>query len=223
MSKYLLIIILCLVIIGAGVGVYYFQKSNTKERLEQPIQNQEVPISTEGLPAAEGLPTEVQKEQPPEETKKGILLVRDEYSILIPVGWREVAAPTGVSAMVSYVDEEITDPNAKKINFKTYYSIQYDVSQNKSLAEYAKTIKTQLQQVVPGISFTNEWPLTVNSREAYNLEAELNQQGVDFKILMISVRGKGDDIWTIAFNTPKTNWQQYQSLFQEIIQSFEVK
>ncbi len=217
MSKYLLIIVVCLVIIGAGFGIYYFQKSGTEEQAKQPIQNQESSIG------AESSPSMTQKEQPREETKKGILLVRDEYSVLIPVGWREIAAPTGVSAMVSYVDEEITDLNAKKINFKTYYSVQYDVLKDKSLTEYAKTIKNQLKQTLPEISFTNEWPLTVNGREAYNLEAELNQQGVDFKILMVSIKGQKDDIWTIAFNTPKTKWQQYQSLFQEIIQSFEVK
>ncbi len=202
MSKYLLVTIICLVVIGAGLGIYYFQKSSTEKQLE--------PLAT-------------QEEQSEEKTKKDNLLVRDEYSILIPVGWREVAAPTGVSAMVSYIDEEITDPGAKKINFKTYYSIQYDVLQNKSLTEHAEIVKTQLKQALPEISFVNERSLIINGREAYNLETDLSQKGVDFKIPIVFIKGKADDVWTFIFNTPKSNWQKYQSLFQKIIQSFEVK
>ncbi|MCD6471364.1 hypothetical protein J7K86_02450 [bacterium] len=202
MSKYLLVTIICLVVIGAGLGIYYFQKSSTEKQLE---------------------PLAIQEEQSEEKTKKDNLLVRDEYSILIPVGWREVAAPTGVSAMVSYIDEEITDPGAKKINFKTYYSIQYDVLQNKSLTEHAEIVKTQLKQALPEISFVNERSLIINGREAYNLETDLSQKGVDFKIPMVFIKGKADDVWTFIFNTPKSNWQKYQSLFQKIIQSFEVK
>lgn len=202
MSKYLLVTIICLVVIGAGLGIYYFQKSSTEKQVE--------PLAT-------------QEEQSEKKTKKDNLLVRDEYSILIPVGWKEVAAPTGVSAMVSYIDEEITDPGAKKINFKTYYSIQYDVLQNKSLTEHAEIVKAQLKQALPEISFVNERSLIVNGREAYNLETDLSQKGVDFKISMVFIKGKADDVWTFIFNTPKSNWQKYQSLFQEIIQSFEVK
>jgi len=202
MSKYLFVTIICLVVIGAGLGIYYYQKSSTEKQVE--------PLAT-------------QEEQSEEKTKKDNLLVRDEYSILIPVGWKEVAAPTGVSAMVSYIDEEITDPGAKKINFKTYYSIQYDVLQNKSLTEHAEIVKTQLKQALPEISFVNERSLIINGREAYNLETDLSQKGVDFKIPIVFIKGKADDVWTFIFNTPKSNWQKYQSLFQKIIQSFEVK
>jgi len=52
---------------------------------------------------------------------------------------------------------------------------------------------------------------------------EIAQQGVDFKVLMFLIKGGGDDIWLISFNTAQGYWSEYQNLFQEIAASFEIK
>ncbi|MEW5805375.1 MAG: hypothetical protein AB1721_01440 [Patescibacteria group bacterium] len=234
MSKYLAIVIVCLVVLATGLGVYYFQKTKapTEGETEQRVQNVEPvgpleasrkPEPSEISEVVTGKSSLPESQNQVEEKNQEIMLVKNGFSVLIPDGWKETGAPAGVSAMVSYVDEQIADPAVKKINFKTYYSVQYDVLQGQALVEYAGIVKNQLGQVIPEISFQSQEAIKINNYEAYTLEAELNQQGVDFKVLMIIIKGNQDDVWTIAFNTPKSKWQEYQDLFQSIAKSFEVK
>ena len=144
------------------------------------------------------------------------LLVKDDFSINVPEGWQETAAPQGISAMVVNINEEVTDPAAKRINFKSYFSISYDSSQGRSREEYLEYTKNILEQSIPEIVFTHQ--------EAQAIEAEITQQGVDFKVLIVMVNGVGEeDIWAISFNTTKDKWNEYKDLFYETAGSFLAK
>jgi len=191
MKKTFFILIFVLVVVGAALGIYYFQ--DNKIHPEEQKENQET------------------------------FLVKDDFSVLLPEGWKESAGFQGVSAMAINAEEEIIDPEAKKINFRTYYSITYDVLQGRTMEDYAEYVKESLRQLLVSVDFLKEEAIELNGQDAYAIEIELYQQGVNFKVLTFLIKGEGDDLWLISFNTARSNWEQYQDLFQEIAASFETR
>ncbi len=150
-------------------------------------------------------------------------LVTDDFEISLPVGWQQAAPPVGASAMAVDNNEEISDPAAQKINFKTYVAVSYDTLQGKSLSEYLQSIKGQLQQALPGTVFSQEHDAVINSRTARAFEVDLTQQGASFKILIVAIKGEDDDVWTMSFNTLQNSWMAYQETFSGIANSFKLK
>lgn len=158
-----------------------------------------------------------------ESIKEENVLVTDDFSIERPEGWEQMSAPMGVSAIVVNVNEQITDPEAKKINFRSYFSVSYDTLQGKTEPEYFNYIKNSLTQALPEIKFTQEKQITINNDKAQALEADLTQQGVDFKVLMVITKGQGSDVWIISFNTLKSKWDGYKDLFYQTAGTFRLK
>ncbi len=125
--------------------------------------------------------------------------------------------------MAVKVNEQLNDPAAQKINFKSYFAVSYDTTQGKSLSEYVQTVKSQLQQTISGIVFAQEHDTTINGKAARAFEADFNQRGVNFKILMVAIKGMGDDVWVISFNTLQSTWAEYRDTFSDIVSSFSLK
>jgi len=150
-------------------------------------------------------------------------LVTDDFEVTLPVGWEKTAPAIGASAMAVNRNEKLDDPAAQKINFKSYLAVSYDTLQGKGLSEYLQTVKNGLSQIVSNVVFTNEQDVMINGRSAHALEAELAQQGVNFKILMVVITGQGEDVWVMSFNTIKSSWDGYQETFSDMVQSFSLK
>ncbi len=159
---------------------------------------------------------------PVKESGQGVLAT-DDFSINLPAGWNQTAPAIGSSAMAVNVNEQINDPAAQKINFKSYFAVSYDKPQGKSINEYSQIVKNGLQQAISSVVFTKEQDMMINVRSAHAIEAELTQQGVNFKILMVVVKGQGDDVWVISFNTTKDSWDGYKGTFYSIANSFSLK
>lgn len=150
-------------------------------------------------------------------------IITDDFSLDIPAGWEETAPAMGASVMAVYANEEVEDPAARKINFKSYLAVSYDTLQGKDIAGYLQTVRNSLLQAIPSVLFTAERDMTVNGNAAHAIEAELTQQGADFKILIILISGEGEDIWVISFNTTKNGWDDYRKTFYDTANSFIVK
>lgn len=150
-------------------------------------------------------------------------LVTDDFEMNIPSGWVQAPPVMGTSAMAVNAKESLNDPAAQKINFQSYLAVSYDVLQGKSLEEYSEIIKNGLKQAIQGVVFANEHDVAVNGSPARAFEAEMSQQGVNFRILMVSVKGEGDDVWTLSFNTTKSAWDSYAQTFSGIVNSFKLK
>jgi len=150
-------------------------------------------------------------------------LVTDDFEVTLPVGWEKTAPAIGASAMAVNRNEKLDDPVAQKINFKSYLAVSYDTLQGKGMSEYLQTVKNGLSQIVSNVVFTNEQDVMINGRSAHALEAELAQQGVNFKILMVVITGQGEDVWVMSFNTIKSSWDGYQETFSDMVQSFSLK
>ena len=206
--KNLVLILIVLILITVGAGVFYFYKQGKSSKF--------------GLGGKQG-----QNNNSATNRKDGEILqnkiITDDFSIDLPQGWSKNQQALGASAMAVNVNEEIIDPAIKKINFKTYYAVSYDQKKGKNLVEYMQKVKDDLKQAALDVVFADEKEMTINGNAGRALEAELNKQGVDFKVLIVIISGKGDDVWAISFSTAKSNWEKYQETFSNIANSFALK
>jgi len=204
-NKLVIIVLIILVIVGATIIGFYFNKqpANSFENTALPNQN------------------ETNNQISGEESQNK--LITDDFEITLPAGWQKTEPPIGSSAMAIKMDENLNDTAAQKINFRTYFAVSYETTQGKSLNEYMQTLKNQLQQTVSGITFTQEHDVVINNRTAKAFEANFNQKEVDFKVLMVVIKGLNDDVWVISFNTLQSTWNEYQETFSNIVNSFKLK
>jgi hypothetical protein len=158
------------------------------------------------------------------EQTQSALLETESFSMNLPTGWQKVDPLVGISAMAVNIGEKVTDPTVQKINFKTYAAISYNTLQGKKMSEYLKALKNELLGIVPDVVFTKEQDIKLNNGYPANtIEAEFNQQGVDFKVLIVTITGPGEDVWMLSFNTTKSSWDGYKQTFLDMANSFTLK
>lgn len=211
MKKPLLILVLILLVIAIAGGAFWYLKtqSNTAgNNLAGANDNR----------AASGNNLN-QNNQPNGEN----VFANDNFSLTYPNGWRSVPAMQGVSAMIVKGNENITEPEAKKMNFQSYLAVSYDSSEGKTKDQVVEALKTGLRSVIPDAVFSREQSQTINQRDAYAMETIFRQSGVDFHVLIIVVWGNGNDLWILSYNTLDSLWQGYAADFEKITQSFIVK
>jgi hypothetical protein len=197
-KKTKIIIITAAVIVLAGLTGLYFIKQNRNT----------IPVNSNPENSVE------QKQEK---------IVTEYYSIDLPVGWKQTESVPEVSAMAFYLDEKVTDPAIQKLNFKSYLTINSDTLGNRSMADYLQEIRNSLTQAVTKAVFAKEQDLTINDNLSHEMEIEIIQEGTDFKLLMVIVKGKEDDVWTIMFDTTKDNWDGYKDMLYTSANSFVVK
>ena len=150
-------------------------------------------------------------------------LVTDDFEMVLPQGWIKSDPAAGVSAMAVNADEQLDDPAAEQINFKSYFAVSRDIIEDGGPSEYMKVIENSLREIIPGISFSEERDMEISGRNARAVKAEMNQKGVDFNALMVSIKGDGNDVWTISFSTTKNKWEEYKESFFNVANSFKLK
>lgn len=215
------IVIISLVVLGIILAVlvgFYFGRQN-KSSVNSPENTvQQIPAGNQGkMDGGTGLNNQTNNKQLQNK------LVTNDFEITLPAGWRKTEPIMGASAMAVNANEQLSDPAAQKINFKSYVAVSYDTLQGKNLSGYLQTVKNQLSQTISNVIFTNEQDTMINGISARAIEAELTQQGVNYKILMIVVSGKGNDVWIMSFNTTKSSWDGYKENFSNIAKSFSLK
>jgi len=165
-----------------------------------------------------GVPANTEKEL------EGNMLVKDGFSIILPKGWMESQGTAeGITALAFDPNEQIAEEAAKKISFASYLSIGQDAPQEKSMSDYVTYTKEELKKALGAVEFTNEQALTINSKDAYAIEMELSQEEINFKVLMVLIKGDYDDVWVVSFNTLKSMWNGYKDAFYNSAESFVVK
>lgn len=171
-------------------------------------------------------PEEGEEEQAQEEIQvltgegEDNVLIKDEFTILQPVGWLQANPPEGVSAMVVNYNE---GENEYGLNFKTYFAVSHDVLEESTMEEYVQLFKSEIASIDGSAVFSGDNSVNINGRNAQAFEIGMNQMNINFKILVVMVEGRDNDIWTISFNTFASNWDNYQGLFSDITNSFKLK
>lgn len=188
--KKYILIIVVAVIIIAGAALFYFRDKLPILKSEKGIENNEN------------------------------ILKKNDFSINLPEGWVEVAAPLGASATAIDSNEEITDAKAQTINFRSYFSVVYDTLGQRTKEQYYQEIKDSLKSAFPDIVFSREEKDRIDNKETYFLEAEFNQKEIDFYVMLVINMGE-KDIWIISFNTLKSSWNNYRDKFYQTAKSFK--
>jgi hypothetical protein len=148
--------------------------------------------------------------------------VGEDFTIISPPGWIQSHMP---STLVSFHNPDENHPKgsaAEKINFKSYMAVSFDNAQGKKLEEIIETTKQQIQGVASSVSFDSETAGTIDNQPVKFIEASLNQQNVDFKVLMAIVT-KDEKYFTISANTTSEKWMSYRDTFYNTINSFKFK
>ncbi len=164
-----------------------------------------------------------EKEEPEEELKEpeDQIVLGNGFSILIPAGWTKQEAPLGISLLVTDTVNQPQEERAQQINFVSYYAVTLDsLDDVEDLEEYEKVLKKTLLEYSPQAIFKNEKILDINANPARSFELEIKENKIEFKVLVVIIKGKGDDVWAISFNTVKADWEQNRTVFEKVAQSF---
>jgi len=149
--------------------------------------------------------------------------VNDDFEIIVPDKWvKSESQIPGVTLMVVNVGENNNDENIKKINFKSYYAITYTTTE-KSLNDYLPEYESEIKSAVSNVIIGNISDGSVNNYPAKFLELNINQQNIDFKTFVALIKGEGNDVWILSFNTTTKQWSNYETLIPEILNSFKIK
>lgn len=210
-KKTILILAISVIILAVLAGIYISGRNKLVNPEENKTQDNGV---TETGPQNETDNIVSEKNQ----------LVTDDFSMELPLGWSKTpdTAP-GVLAIAANPNENISDAAAKNINFISYLAVSRDALQGKTMEEYLQSVKDELQTAISGAIFANEKDLTINERSARAVETEMTQQGVNFKVLIVAVKGDGDDVWVMSYNTVKSSWDGYKEDFSNSARSFILK
>jgi len=205
---FLIIISILIFVILAAAGFWFFVFN--KEAIGQPIAI---------LENSENQSTESSQE----ETSQTHKMVTDDFSVDLPAEWVQTQATSENLAIIAKSGEDIENTQAKEINFTSYIAISKDTFSGSNLSEYMQTVKDAMAQSISGVSFSRENSFVINGKDAYAMDAQMSQRGVNFKVLLVAIRGNENDIWFLSFNTTENKWDEYVGDFSSIAQSFIVK
>lgn len=126
--------------------------------------------------------------------------------------------------LVSFHNNSETQPEgsaAAKINFKSYIAVSFDNTQDKTLEQINQTAIDNIKSAIPSINVFTTSDETVNGLAAKFTAMELNQQDVDYTVLM-AIYLAGDKYYSLSFNTTTEKWKNYKDSFYNVARSFKV-
>lgn len=202
--------IILLLIAAAGAGIYYFS------------QQKSIQPNTSGINQPQNQPQQQRSSLPakPAENK----YEGEDFSIVIPEGWDKSQQPLPGTLLALYKNKEdhTDDPNAQKINFKSYMAISFDRTQGKTKSQILDMIKQSLLQLSPNAKIDTLPEETVDNQTADLVEISLAQQDVNFKVL-VAVIIKEDKYFTLSANTTGKKWTSYKQDFYKALKSMILK
>lgn len=146
----------------------------------------------------------------------------ESFSIALPEGWVEVD-PIYSSIVMAIKDKElINDANAKKLDFRSYYSVLHETYSEKTEQDYLNKIKDSLRQSFAGVIISDGETKETSDGKIYFIESKFNQQNIDFRV-MLAVNIRDENAWVISFNTLEEKWEEYKNSFYQIAESFKIK
>jgi len=154
--------------------------------------------------------------------KEQEILEKDGFSINIPEGWEEIVGVSGISAMISNVNEENEGVALENMGFKSYFAVAYEDMPGIDPETYVAGVEDQIITSQPDFKVISVTEEKINERDGYVIEGELYKEGSEFKIFMVVIKGIGDNIWLITFNTGLKDWERYRNVFKETIESFNI-
>jgi hypothetical protein len=146
------------------------------------------------------------------------------FKLVLPSGWEtQEPAPEKFVLKATYIKNNSKDPLARKINYKTNLYIAREELDGKTLSGYVSLLNDKIKKVNSDSIIHSENETIFNGNQAYLVDVELKDNGIEFKSIAGVVQGKNDDVWVISFNTPKLDWITTAAQFYGVLNSFQLK
>ena len=188
---------------------YKVIQSNRQDKISDVLYNQIIAIYKQGFDEQTQKETTEQSGEPTE-------IKTSDYNLILPAGW-QIAQEDDRQSIFIYINE--TSEN----DFKTYLSISQDQIRGDTFANYINSLKNQIKESAPGISFDNENNVKINGRDALVMDGYVRQNNTDFKILTVAIKGENNDVWILNFNATEDKWENNVPIFEQILNSFNIK
>ena len=202
MKKPLIIIVIAVVIIGAGIAVYLVTQSEDTNAPTNSASQTNTSAATNTVSANK--------------------YVGDDFTILQPADWTQSQIS---GTLVSFHNTTEVFPEgsaARKINFQSYMAVSFDMANERSLVEINDLTIDQIKATIPSAEVTASSDETIDGQPAKFSVFTMNQQEVDYTVF-IEVISKGDKYYAISGNTTTDKWTEYEDLFYQIARSFVFK
>lgn len=163
--------------------------------------------------------------KPSANNSKGIpkdVMENEFFSVKLLDGWVQVQPISGAYVMAIKDREQLNNATAKELGFASYYSVVGDTYVETSIQDYLNKVKASLEQNFTGIALFDKESHKTENGETYFIESQFSQQGINLKSLL-AINIKNENVWIVSFNTLDEKWDEYQGLFYEIADSFEIK
>jgi len=201
MKRPLIIIIVAIVIIGAGVAVYF---------------------ATQSKDTNTNAPTNSASQTNNSAATSADRYIGDDFTILKPANWTQ-SQMQGTLVSFHNIDEVYAEGSAaRKINFKSYMAVSFDMANERSLTEINDVTIDQIKASVPSVEVTAFSDETVDGQPAKFNVFTMNQQEVDYTVFLAVIQ-KDDKYYAISGNTTTDRWSEYGDLFYQTARSFVFK
>ncbi len=204
MKKTLIIVIITIVVIGAGVAVYFVTQSedtNTNALTNSAVQTNTSTVTN---------------------TESADKYIGDDFTILKPANWTQAQIQ---GTLVSFHNTDEVHPEgsaAKKINFLSYMAVSFDMAGERSLTEINDFVTDQIKASIPSTKVSTSSDETVDGQPAKFNVFTMSQQEVDITVFLAVIL-KGDKYYTVSGNTTDDKWSDYEELFYSTARSFIFK
>lgn len=205
------LLVVVLLVAAIGAGIYYFTTQKAPQQNSFNQDSSQSQIQNKPQPQSGSLPVENRYEG-------------EDFSIGIPEGWTKSQQPLSGTLLTLYKigESHVDDPNAQKINFKSYIAISFDRTQGKTQSQITDMTKQILLQTLPNAKITALPQETIDNQKADLIEIRLTQMDVQFKVL-VAVVVKGDTYFTVSANTTEKKWDSYRADFYTVLKSMTLK
>jgi hypothetical protein len=195
------LVILILVLSGIAIAIYFFQINKQSDQTSL-IENQ---------------PEEEIEENLSEEIITAERFIEDDnFSAKVPGGWAVMEDSQNFLAVV------IKPISVSSTDYYTYYAVNNTSLNQRDLEEYVEALKEELIINNSTIEFLDQYLGEVNGKEGIYIELKSTSQDQEYKTLLVFI-ADGEWIWALSFNTPSDYWNEDRLIFNDILQSFQIK
>lgn len=204
MKKQSIVIIIAIVIIGVGVVIYFITQGTKTENANQNINQAQ--LVTNSVSNTSNAATQ-------ENTYIG-----DDFTLLKPADWMQSQIS---GTLVSFHNSSEVQPEgsaARKINFKSYMAVSFDMTNERSLTEINDFTVDQIKASVPSAEVTASSDEMIDGQTAMFNIFTMNQQEVDYTVFLAVIL-KGDKYYLVSGNTTTDKWPDYKDMFYSTARS----
>jgi len=148
----------------------------------------------------------------------------EEFNILLPKDWFGYQETGGIftAFLVTGTEEEMAQDT-----IWTQLMIEKFPREDMTLDDHMDEIMGFLEEEISylgedSIVVSEEQEMTVSNYPAKYLEVSFDMEGYQATTAAVFIEGE-EVIWSVAINLPTADWPNYQGLFDQVVDSFEIK